>query len=144
VPRSISPFVSVESHGNYALESFKSTAMYQKHTQLPYMLQNTDIEPAEVHRCASGQSLRPVRSPASWRSNTPEILSNEERERRMRARTRVGRYGKRWWWWWLLGMDASRSEARISVDASTVERWDPGDPGPGVKDSRLGRYDHWL
>ena len=39
-----------------------------------------------------------------------------------------------------------RRDARISVDASDVEWWDPadGDPGPGVKDSQLGRYDHWL
>ncbi|KAG8826633.1 hypothetical protein FRC19_008239 [Serendipita sp. 401] len=36
-------------------------------------------------------------------------------------------------------------DARVCVDAAEVERWDPEDDrGPGVKDSRLGRYDHWL
>ena len=117
--------------------------MSQKCTQPPYILQNADIEAPDVYRCASRQSFRLVRGSASWHSNTVKMLSKEEGERRTRERTRVGDYRKKWWRW-VLGADSSRSEARISVDASTVERWDLGDPGPGVKDSWLGRYDHWL
>jgi hypothetical protein len=141
--RSISPHVSVESHGDFALESLKSYSMSQKYAQPPYILQNADIEVPDVYRCARGQSLRLVPIPASWHSSTVEMLSKEEREHRMRERTRVGAYGKKWWQW-VLGADSSQREARISVDASTVERWDLGDPGPGVKDSWLGKYDHWL
>lgn len=57
--------------------------------------------------------------------------------------TRADRRDERCYW----GRRRMRQrDARISVDASDVEWWDPadGDPGPGVKDSRLGRYDHWL
>ena len=107
------------------------------------VLHDGDAAVPSACRCASGQSLRPILSPASWRSTTPETLGKGDRERITREYMRSAAFGKRWWWW-LFGVDSSRSEARISVDASTVEWWDPGDPGPGVKDSRLGRYDHWL
>jgi hypothetical protein len=98
-------------------------------------------------------------------------LEKLERERRVRAQTRAGLRknpfrafvdGLTWCWWlWPSSSSSSRRDTvwstssgreergnrrdlRISVDVSNVERWDPGDPGPGVKDSRLGRYDHWL
>lgn len=138
LPRSVSPLVSVESHGDYALESLKAS---RSRTMTPSTFYGS--EPVDMYRSCSRQILRPVYSSASWCSSTAETLTKGERDIRMRQFMRTGAFEKRWWWW-LLGVDSAKRDARISVDASTVERWDPGDPGPGVKDSRLGRYDHWL
>lgn len=135
LPRSASPLVLVESHGDYALESLKSSSLSHGHN-------SSMFGPEDESRSTSRQMLRPVYSSASWCS-TAVNTDKGERERRMRERMRSGVFEKRWWWW-VFGVDSTRRDARISVDASTVERWDPGDPGPGVKESRLGRYDHWL
>jgi len=141
--RSASPLVSVESHGDYALESLKSSSLSHMHVPPPFMSYNADTCAMDREECSSRQSLCPVSGLTSTRFPTPNMSSKAFRERQMRERMRAVEYGKRWWWW-LLGVDSKRREARISVDASAVESWDPGDLGPGVKDSRLGRYDNWL
>jgi hypothetical protein len=92
---------------------------------------------------------------------TQPLYSQEQvNEHQMRQWMRSADYGNRGkmgveggnsWWWWLSGKrnalrlpGGERGEVIVSVDAAEVERWEPGDTGPGVKESHLGRYDHWL
>lgn len=43
------------------------------------------------------------------------------------------------------GRRIKRRMAEMFVDVESAEWWDEGaDQGPGVKDSRVGRYDSWL
>lgn len=127
--RAISRVVSVESHGAYALEPVKSGRTDATN--------HCDHELTDY--CADGMHfLRPIPTATTVRSMSPEVTREELRTRQ---RTRAGEYQDTRWWW--LRMPGS-GEDRVSIDANVVERWDPGDPGPGVKESRLGRYNHWL
>lgn len=105
-----------------------------------------------------------MQSPALMKTPTRASLYAQEQvnEHQMRQWMRSADYGKRGklsigtrdgdsWWWWLSGKrnglrlpGGERGEVVVSVYAEEVERWEPEDIGPGVKETRLGRYDHWL
>jgi hypothetical protein len=129
--RGISPMVSVESYGAYVLETVKSG--------------RSDVtnryDPALTYYCEDGIALRPIPTATTVRSMSTAVTREEARELRTRQRTRAGQYQDTRWWW--LRMPGS-GEDRVSIDANVVESWDPRDPGPGVKESRLGKYNHWL
>jgi hypothetical protein len=132
--RATSPMVSVKSDSAYVLETVNSGR-----SDVTRLAERCDHE--LIYYCEDGMhALQAIPTATTVRSMSPEVAREESRELRTRQRTRAGVYrGTRWWWLRLPG-----GEDRISVDANIVERWDPGDPGPGVKESRLGRYDHWL
>lgn len=135
--RAISPMVSVESHGAYALETVRSDAATSFMTRVE--CDNEGLYCSENDK----PTLQYHPKSTSIHSISTEMMPEEERELHMRRRTRAGVYqGSRWWWLSLPRRQVE--EDRITVDATLTEHWDPGDSGPGVKDSRLGRYDHWL
>lgn len=135
VLRSVSPIVSVESHGDYVLNPMRSNTSSSGY--LNTWSKHGDDGSLFFYKDEEG---RRAQGPGSSRSLSPEVLRENVREHKMRVKTRTGNYrDSRWWWLWGRG-----SVGDVSVDAAISERWDPGDVGPGLKESRIGRYDHWL
>ncbi|PVF96572.1 hypothetical protein CPB86DRAFT_798761 [Serendipita vermifera] len=138
----------------------------------PTTVYNRSDTPFSQYHISTRDRSNSVGNESRYNDGTVEHVDIQklERERRVRAQTRAGirsnpfrtfvdRFTWCWWLWpssncsrrdtvWSTNSRAeeraNRRDMRISVDISNVERWDPGDPGPGVKESRLGRYDHWL
>jgi hypothetical protein len=124
--RAISPMVSVG--GSYVLETVKSGRLDA----------TNHCDDELTYYCEDGMHiLRPIRTATTIHSMSPEVTRDEVRELRTRQRTRAGKYQDTRWWWLMMPRS---EEDRVCIDANVVERWDPGDSGPGVKESRLGRH----